>query len=77
MVFLAITNSTNSKIKLINCNSQDEALNKMKVVYDKLCIGTYYDEDNSFLDEQEGYAQVVNGLEQTEIRIGETEDIFT
>ena len=69
-IILAITNSTSCAIKLIACETVDEALTKMKITYDKLCKENTYDYDNTFFDEEEGYAQVVNGFKQTELRIG-------
>lgn len=67
---LAITSSTNCKIELIVCESIDDAIGKMKTIYEKLCSKNYYDYYNTFLDEEVGYAQIVNGLEQTEFRVG-------
>ena len=67
---LAITTSTNCAIKLIVCETAEDAVHKMKCTYEKLCKETSYDYYNTYLDEEEGYAQVVNGLEQTEFRIG-------
>ena len=42
----------------------------MKNTYEKLCKETDYDLYNTFCDEESGYAQIVSGLEQTELRIG-------
>lgn len=67
---LAITNSTNSTIKLIVCRNTEEAINKMKNTYNKLCKENSYDYYNTYIDEESGYAQIVYGLEQTEFRIG-------
>ena len=67
---LAITSSTSCAIKLIVCETIEEAICKMKCYYDKMCKENSYDYHNTYLDEEEGYAQVVNGLEQTEFRIG-------
>ena len=67
---LAITNSTNSTIKLIVCRNTEEAINKMKNTYNKLCEENSYDHYNTYIDEESGYAQIVYGLEQTEFRIG-------
>lgn len=69
-IILAITSSTSCAIKLIACNTIEEAVNTMKHIYEKLCRENSYDYHNTYLDEEEGYAQVVNGLEQTEFRIG-------
>jgi hypothetical protein len=68
---LAITNNMNYAIKLIACKTQIEAINLMKSTYDKICNEKCYDINNTFLDEDSGYAQIVSGLEQTEIRIGD------
>ena len=67
---LAITNSTNSAIKLIACNTYEEAIEIMKSTYNKFLYKKEYDYNNTFLDEDSGYAQIVSGLEQTEFRIG-------
>ena len=67
---LAITNSTRHGIKLIACNTYEEAVALMKNTYKNLLIGNDYDSCNTFLDEDSGYAQIVSGLEQTEFRIG-------
>jgi hypothetical protein len=69
MKVLAVTNSVNSKIELILCNSTEEAINKMKKMFKKKC-SKRCDLNNTYLDEEECYAQVVNGLEQVEFRIG-------
>ena len=71
MTVLAITNSVNSQIKLIDCKTKEEALHKMKQLYNKKRKGKRCDINNTYLDEDECYAQVVNGLEQTEYRIGD------
>lgn len=70
MTVLAITNSVNAQIELIGCKSKEEAICKMKKLYDKKCNGKKYDTNNTYLDEDECYAQIVNGLEQVEFRIG-------
>lgn len=67
---LAITNSTSSKIELVECETTEEAIHKMKSTYDKICRENSYDYNNTYIDEEAGYAQIVNGLEQTEFRIG-------
>ena len=67
---LAVTNSTNSAIKLIACKTYEEAMLLMKSTYDNLLIGKDYDYYNTFFDEDSGYAQIVSGLNQTEFRIG-------
>ena len=67
---LAITTNTKCNIKLIKCETAEEAIRTMKKTYEKLCKKSAYDYHNTFIDEEEGYAQVVNGLEQTEFRIG-------
>lgn len=70
MTVLAITNSFNSKLELIECKTKDEALDKMKSLYKKKCQRKKYDVNNTYLDEDDCYAQIVNGLEQVEFRIG-------
>ena len=67
---LAITSSTNCTIKLIDCKTTENAIAKMKSIYNKLCKEKPYDYYNTYCDEDEGYAQIVDGLEQTELRIG-------
>ena len=67
---LAITNSKDSAIKLIACNTYEEAMTLMKNTYNNLLSVSDYDFYNTFLDEDSGYAQIVSGLEQTEFRIG-------
>jgi len=69
-IILAITNSTSSTIKLIVCENTGQAIDKMKKIYNKLCKERNYDYYNTYIDEESGYAQIVNGLEQTEFRIG-------
>ena len=69
-VILAITNSLNCSIKLIECDTYDKAIIKMKETYENLCFGIDYDFNNTFIDEDSGYAQIVSGLKQTEFRIG-------
>ena len=67
---LAITKSTSDTIQLIACETAEEAMHKMKSTYDELCKENSYDYYNTYIDEDSGYAQIVNGLEQTEFRIG-------
>lgn len=67
---LAITRNTDCAIKLIACKTRREAIKHMKYIYEKLCRETNYDMHNTFCDEESGYAQIVSGLEQTELRIG-------
>ena len=67
---LAITKNTNCTIQLIDCKNTKEAIQMMKFIYNKLCEENTCDYDNTYIDEEEGYAQVVNGLEQFEIRMG-------
>ena len=68
---LAITNSTSCAIKLVACKTYEEAIKLMKNTYDNLLIDIDYDFYNTYFDEDSGYAQVVSGLEQTELRIGQ------
>ena len=67
---LAITRNTDYTINLIACKTRKEAIKHMKYIYEKLCRETDYDMYNTFCDEESGYAQIVSGLEQTELRIG-------
>ena len=67
---LAITNSTSCAIKLIACKTYEEAIQLMQNTYNRLICETSYDLYNTFFDEDSGYAQIVSGLEQTELRIG-------
>lgn len=71
MTVLAITNSVNAKIELIDCESKEKAICEMKKLYNKKRNGKRYDVNNTYLDEDECYAQIVNGLEQVEFRIGD------
>ena len=67
---LAITNSFTYDIKLVACKTYDEAIKLMKNTYDNLLNENEYDFYNTYLDEDSGYAQIVSGLKQTELRIG-------
>ena len=67
---LAITKNTSSAIKLVACKTYEEAIKLMKNTYDSLLVGNDYDFYNTFFDEESGYAQIVSGFEQTELRIG-------
>jgi hypothetical protein len=69
-IFLTITNNKNYGINLIPCKSYGEAIRLMKDTYETKLIGREYDLNNTFLDEESGYAQIVSGFEQTEFRIG-------
>lgn len=68
---LIMTKNTDVKAKLINCGDESEAINIMKDMYFKLCKNKCYDYNNTYIDEDLGYAQIVSGLEQIEFRIGE------
>ena len=68
---LAITKNTSTTIKLVACKTYEEAIRLMKNTYDSLLVGNDYDFYNTFLDEESGYAQIVSGFEQTELRIGQ------
>ena len=70
MVCLAITNSINSQIDLIKCDSLDEAKKKMCVTYSFFLKVLDFDENNTFIDTDNNYAQIANGLEVFEMRIG-------
>ena len=70
MEVLVMTNSKNSSCKLISFKTYEEAINAMKDTYENLCFGNKYDFHNTFMDEDSGYAQVVVGLDRTELRIG-------
>lgn len=69
-VVLAITNNTNSKMDLIECDSEDDALCKMKAFYVNLSTASQVDYYNTYFDSETKYAQIVNGFEQIELRIG-------
>ena len=75
MEVLVITNNKNSKSKLISFKTDEEALKGMKDTYDNLCFGVKYDFHNTFMDEDSRYAQIVVGLERTELRIGKLIEI--
>ena len=68
---LAITNSVNSNIKLLAFKTKEEAINKMEAEYKSICNDSLYDYHNTYIDKDEGYAQVVKGLKQIEFRVGE------
>ena len=70
MQVLAVTNSINTKIDLIAFQTIEDALSEMKKRYLEKINNIKYDTNNTYLDEDEKYAQVVDGLEQTEFRIG-------
>lgn len=70
MQVLVVTNSINSKIDLIAFQTIEDALREMKKRYLEKISNIKYDTNNTYLDEEEKYAQVVDGLEQTEFRIG-------
>ena len=70
-VVLAVTSNIETKIQLIKCRSTEEAINIMKNTYRELCKIITYDINNTCLDENAKYAQIVNGFEQIEFRIGE------
>ena len=67
---LVITNSIDTKMEVIACKTMKEAVDKMKSTYDKMRKEKEFDYSNTYFDEDEGYAQIVNGLEYTEFRIG-------
>jgi len=68
---LAMTNNVNSCIKLVLCKTKDEAIKKMETEYRNLCDKIMYDYDNTYIDTEDGYAQVVEGLRQIEFRVGQ------
>ena len=70
MKVLAVTNSVNSKIDLFVFKTIEEATKEMKIMYLEKLNTIKYDTNNTYLDEDEQYAQVVDGLEQIEFRIG-------
>lgn len=69
-VILTITNSTDSNVKLIKCQDEEEALCKMNNIFHNLCYGRGIDYDNTYFDKEMAYAQVVSAFEQIEMRIG-------
>ena len=70
MQVLVVTNTINTKIDLIVFQTIEDALSEMKKRYLEKINNMKYDTNNTYLDEDEKYAQVVDGLEQTEFRIG-------
>lgn len=66
---LIVTKSTDVKAKIINCVDEIEAINTMKNMYNKICKNQSYDYNNTYIDEDLGYAQIVFGFEQIEFRI--------
>ena len=70
MQVLVVTNTINTKIDLIAFQTIEDALSEMKKRYLEIINNIKYDTNNTYLDEDEKYAQVVDGLEQTEFRIG-------
>ena len=70
-ILLAITKNTDTEIKLYECESNEEAKEKMKKIYKEFCQQQDYDYYNTYIDEESGYAQITFGLEQIEFRIGE------
>lgn len=69
-IILVITKSTEIAATLIKCKSIEDAIERMKTEYDKLCRRTNFDYYNTYIDEDEGYAQVALDLGLTEFRIG-------
>lgn len=69
-VVLAITNTADGNIKLIKCKNKEDALEKMEKLYEVLHYGNLIDYNNTYFDKELEYAQVVNDITQTEIRIG-------
>ena len=69
-VVLAITSTADSNIKLIKCKNKKDALTKMHKLFDTLYYGNLIDYNNTYCDEEIEYAQIVNGIIQTEIRVG-------
>lgn len=71
MTILVVTNSKNMDMELIPCNSKEDAKNKLVSIFETLCEKNRFDVNNTFYAEEECYAQIVNGLESYELRIGE------
>ena len=69
-VVLVITNTTNSKVDLIECDNEDDALRKMEAFYINLSTASHVDYYNTYFDSGIKYAQIVNDFEQIEMRIG-------
>lgn len=67
---LAITNSVDNGIKLIACHTKEEAIEQMEIEYRNACNSAIYDYNNTYIDKDDGYAQVVEGLKQIEFRVG-------
>lgn len=70
-IILAITTNVDEGIDLIAYSTKEEAIKKMETEYLNLCEKTAYDRDNTYIDKEEGYAQIVEGLKQIEFRVGE------
>ena len=69
---LVITKNTDTEIQLYECESNEEAKEKIKYLYKEFCRQQDYDYHNTYINEELGYAQIVFGLEQIEFRIGQT-----
>lgn len=70
MVILTICKSTKTGIELIPCSSFDDAKEKLNSMFNLLLHIKNCDPENTFCDEEEMYAQIAEGLEVTEMRIG-------
>lgn len=69
-MILAIINSNDSNIKLVQCEDKEDALNKMYNIFQNFCYGRSLDYYNTYFDKDIAYAQVVDDFEQIEMRIG-------
>jgi len=69
-IILVITKSTEIAATLIRCDSIEDAITKMKTEYDELCRSNIFDYYNTYINEDEQYAQVVYDLGTAEFRIG-------
>lgn len=69
-VVLVVTNTADTNIKLIKCKNKEDALSKMEKLYKVLHYGRLIDYDNTYCSKEIAYAQIANGLTQTEIRVG-------
>ena len=69
-VVLVVTNSTNEKPRLIKCEDVNDALNRMDSLFRVMCFDGCCDQNNTYMDKELQYAQVVDSFAQTEMRVG-------
>lgn len=71
MTVIAVTRSYNDKLDLFNCKNKEEAKELVSSMYNTFKKNKKIDLNNTFISDDNMYAQVANGLEITEIRVGE------